>query len=67
VTRKKREIEILKRKKWIDELEQDHCLRDLILGCLKDEPEKRPTAREVNSIMSTLNNAINPERKTKVR
>jgi serine/threonine protein kinase len=67
VTRKKREIEILRRKKWIDELKQDHCLRELILRCLKDEPEKRPTAREVNSIMSTLNNAINPERKTKVR
>jgi serine/threonine protein kinase len=66
VTRKKREIEILKRKKWIDELEQDHSLRDLILRCLKDEPEKRPTAREVNIIMSALINTINPERKTKV-
>jgi serine/threonine protein kinase len=65
VTRKKREIEVLRRKKWIDELEQDHCLRDLILRCLKDEPDKRPTAREVNNIMSTLN-VINPERKTKV-
>ena len=67
VTRKKREIEILRRKKWIDELEQDHSgLRDLILRCLKDEPEKRPSARELNNIMSALNNAINPERKTKV-
>ena len=66
VTRKKREIEILRRKKWINELEQDHCLRDLILRCLKDVPEKRPTARELNNIMSGLNNAINPERKTKV-
>ena len=67
VTRKKREIEILKRKKWIDELKQDHCLRDLILQCLKDEPEKRPTAKELNNnVMSILNNATNPERKTKV-
>ena len=40
VTRKKREIEVLKRKKWIDELSQDHCLRDLILQCLRDEPDK---------------------------
>ena len=67
VTRKKREIEILRRKKWINKLEQVHCLRDLILQCLKDEPEKRPTARELNNIMSALNNAINPERKTKVQ
>ena len=65
-TRKKREIEILRRKRWIDELEQDHCLRDLILRCLKDVPEKRPTAKELNNIMSILNNATNPERKTKV-
>ena len=66
LTRKKREIEILKRKKWIDELEQDHCLRNVILQCLKDTPEGRPTTAEVNNIMSTLSNAINPERKTKV-
>ena len=66
LTRKKCEIEILKRKKWIDELEQDHCLRDVILQCLKDTPEGRPTTTEVNNIMSKLSNAINPERKTKV-
>ena len=66
VTRKKREIEVLKRKKYIDELGQDHCLRELILQCLKDDPKKRPTTAEVNNIMSTLNNAINPERRTKV-
>ena len=67
VTRKKREIELLKRKKWIDELAQDYCLRDLILRCLRDESEKRPTATELNNTMSTLNNANNPQRKTKVR
>ena len=64
--RKKCEMEVLKRKKWIDELAQDHCLRDLILRCIKDEPEERPNTAEVNNIMSVLNNANNPERKTKV-
>ena len=67
VTRKKREVEVLKRKKWIDELGQDHCLQALILHCLKDEPEKRPNIAEVNNIMNTLNSAINPERTTKVQ
>ena len=52
VSRKKRKIEILKRKKWIDELPQDHCLQDLILSCLNDEPQKRPTAAEVKNIIS---------------
>ena len=66
VSRKKGEVEVLKRKKWIEELAPDHCLRDLILRCLKDEPEKRPTTAEVNNIMSALNSASNQERKTKV-
>ena len=63
-TRNRRESEVSKRKKWIDQ--EISCLRDVILLCLKDEPEKRPTAAEVNNMMSTLNNAVNPERKTKV-
>ena len=66
VTRKKCEVEVLKRKKWIDELGQGHCLQDLILQCLKDEPEKRPNTAEVNNIMSVLNSENNPNRKTKV-
>ena len=63
-TLKRRESEVSKRKKWIDQ--EVSCLRDVILLCLKDEPEKRPTAAEVNNMMSTLNTAVNPERKTKV-
>ena len=63
VTCKKGEMEILKRKRWIDQLAQDHCLRDVIMQCLKDEPEKRPTTAEVNNIMSVLHG---PDRKAKV-
>ena len=66
LTRKKCEMKVLKRKKWIDELAQDHCLRDLILQCLKEDPQKHLTAAEVNNIMSALNSANNPERRTKV-
>ena len=54
VSRKKQEVEVLKRKKWIDQLPRDHCLRDLILSCLKDKPEIRPNAVEVNSIVNAL-------------
>ena len=55
-SRKKRgfDREVLKRKEWIDQLSQDHCLRDLILNCLKDEPEKRPTTSDLNSVMNVL-------------
>ena len=63
VTPNKSEMEISKRKRWIDKLAEGHCLRDVILQCLKDEPEKRPTTAEVNSIMSVLHS---PERKEKV-
>ena len=61
-----RDVAIFKRKKWIDELPQDHCLRHLILGCLKDEPKKRPSTREVNDIMNTLCGANDPSKNTKV-
>ena len=54
ISRKKQEVEILKRKKWIDQLPHDYCLRDLILSCLKDKPEKRPTTAEINNIMKAL-------------
>ena len=48
------ESEILRRQKWIDRLSQDHCLRGVILQCLKDRPEERPTTRQLNNTMRTL-------------
>ena len=71
VTCKKHETEILKRKEWTDKLAHDRVtkrLQDLILQCLKDEPDKRPTTAEVNnSILSTLNCAVGPEKVITVR
>ena len=63
---KPHETAIFNRKKWIDELPEDYCLRDLILRCLKDEPEKRPSTREVNDIMTTLYSVNYPTKNTKV-
>ena len=53
-----REVAISKRKKWIDKL-SDHCLQSLILTCLNDEPEKRPSTRELNDTMKALYSAEN--------
>ena len=48
------ESEILRRKKWIDRLSHNYCLRSIILQCLKDTPEERPTTLILNDKMKTL-------------
>ena len=48
------EVAILKRKKWLDKLPADHCLRDLILSCLRDDPSKRPSTERLNAQMMEL-------------
>ena len=48
------EMEILKRKKWIDKVAHDHILRDLILHCLRDRPEERPNAKTVACTLKTM-------------
>ena len=47
------EIEIYRRKKWIDKISHD-CLRDVILQCLKDRPEERPNTRKLTTLIKTL-------------
>jgi len=39
----------MKRKTSLDIIGSSHCLYSLITQCLMDEPDKRPTTREVNS------------------
>ncbi len=47
---KRHQLHILQRKVWIDSLRSpDACVRELIIGCLKDKPEERPTTKEVSS------------------
>ena len=49
------EVELLKRRKWIEMLQkQDHCLLDIIQQCLQDEPRKRPTSKGINQNLKTL-------------
>ena len=47
------EIEIFRRKKWIDKVSHD-CLRDVILKCLRDRPSDRPNTRTLAGMMKTL-------------
>ena len=49
----KREIQIQKRITWIQKV-QTHCLCPLILQCLQDLPEKRPTTTKVNDDLKQL-------------
>ena len=48
------EYELLKRKKWIDRLPEKPCLRQIILKCLKDNHEERPTTAVLNGEMESL-------------
>ena len=48
------EVAIFKRKKWLDMLPEDHCLRDLILSCLRDDPSERPSTESLNIKMKVL-------------
>ena len=47
------ELEILRRKKWIEMVSHD-CLRDVILQCLRDRPEERPSTKKLACTMKTL-------------
>ena len=47
------EIEILRRKKWIAMVSHD-CLKDVILQCLRDRPEERPSTKKLATTLKTL-------------
>ena len=44
----------MKRKKSLDRVGSDHCLYPLITQCLLDDPNMRPTTREINSSIGRL-------------
>ena len=47
-------LEILKRRKSLDAVGQDHCLYPLIRQCLMDDPERRPSTDELNKYLVQL-------------
>ena len=50
-------VQIMKRKSSLDRIGSSHCLYPLITQCLMDEPEKRPSTRDVNSSMTDIKEA----------
>ena len=48
------EIEMLRRKRWMDMLGSDHCLRELICHCLQDNPKSRLSTKSLKSSMKVL-------------
>ena len=47
-------LQILKRRNAIDEMGRDHCLHDVVVKCLQDNPQKRPTTFKLNDILNYL-------------
>ena len=47
-------LQILKRRKAIDEMGRDHCLHDVVMNCLQDNPQKRPTTLNLNVMLNHL-------------
>ena len=51
---KKQEIQIYKRKHWMDKMGVSHPLYSVVMSCLMDHPDHRPTSKELNDIITKL-------------
>ncbi|KAL5505594.1 hypothetical protein EMCRGX_G007056 [Ephydatia muelleri] len=49
-----REVQIFKRKHWIDKMGVDHPLYLLVVQCLQDHPDQRPSTKELSDMLSGL-------------
>ena len=47
-------LQILKRRKAIDEMGRAHCLHEVVTKCLQDNPKKRPTTLKLNEMLNRL-------------
>ena len=50
----KQEIQIERRRIWLKKIEHRHCLYTLIIECLQDRPEKRPSTSDLMQRMRQL-------------
>lgn len=53
--------EVNRRERFLIEVEETHQLKTLVLRCLDEEPEKRPTAHEVSNELSVCVKQYKPE------
>ena len=51
---KKQEIQIYKRKPWVDMMGVAHPLYSVVMSCLMDHPDHRPTSKELNDIITKM-------------
>ena len=47
-------VQILRRRRSLEQVGSGHCLYPIITECLTDDPEKRPTTRQVNDKINSL-------------
>ena len=47
-------VQLFKRKKWMDMLSDDNCLKNVIEQCLLDGQISRPGTKELNKTLKTL-------------
>ena len=50
----KQEIQIYKRKHWVDKMGVSHPLYSVVMSCLMDHPDHRPTSKELNDMIAKL-------------
>ena len=53
---KQKLVQISKRQHWIDKMREDHLLYPIVVQCLKDLPEARPTTRKLWENINSLCN-----------
>ena len=51
---KKKEVQIYRRKHWIEKMGVDHPLHPLVIKCLQDRPELRPTTKELCGMIGSV-------------
>ena len=49
-----KDIQINKRKPWVDKMGVSHPLHSVVMSCLKDHPDHRPTSKELNDMITKL-------------
>ena len=50
----KQEVQIYRRKHWIEKMGVDHPLHPLVIKCLQDRPELRPTTKELCEMIASI-------------
>ena len=50
----KQEVQIYRRKHWIEKMGVDHPLHPLVIKCLQDRPELRPTTKELCGMIESI-------------